>query len=108
VLYNLVLNGLVHGGGGLSVEIGTVAGHVSVSVVDHGRGIRREDRDALFRAFQREGDVADGKGVGLGLAIASSFAEILGGELTVEDTPGGGCTMVLELPSGLERAEPPA
>ena len=33
---------------------------------------------------------ADGTGVGLGLAIARGFVEAMGGELTIEDTPGGG------------------
>jgi two-component system sensor histidine kinase KdpD len=98
VLYNLVLNGLVHGGGKLTVEVGRLGGEVSVRVVDHGPGLRSSEREDVFKAFQRSGDVADGKGVGLGLAIARGFAEILGGELSIEDTPGGGCTMVLVLP----------
>ena len=104
VLYNLVLNGLVHGGGKLSVEVGTLGGDVSIRVVDHGPGLRPAEREDVFKAFQRSGDVAGGKGVGLGLAIARGFTEILGGELSVEDTPGGGCTMVLVLP--MRRPEP--
>ena len=103
ILYNLVLNGLVHGGGALKVELGDVAGRATVRVVDHGPGVRVAEQAAIFTAFQRSGDVADGKGVGLGLAIARGFTEILGGELTVEDTPGGGCTMILDLPSTSER-----
>ena len=34
-------------------------------------------------------------GVGLGLAVARGFVEAMDGELSVEDTPGGGLTMVL-------------
>jgi two-component system sensor histidine kinase KdpD len=35
--------------------------------------------------------------VGLGLAVAKGFVEVMGGELTIEDTPGGGVTMVISL-----------
>jgi two-component system sensor histidine kinase KdpD len=44
------------------------------------------------------GDKPNGEGVGLGLAVAKGFVEALGGALTVEDTPGGGTTMVVSLP----------
>jgi two-component system sensor histidine kinase KdpD len=33
--------------------------------------------------------------VGLGLAVARGFVEAMGGELVIEETPGGGLTMVL-------------
>jgi two-component system sensor histidine kinase KdpD len=44
------------------------------------------------------GDSPQGSGVGLGLAVARGFVEAMGGDLTAEDTPGGGTTMVLSLP----------
>ncbi len=44
-------------------------------------------------------------GVGLGLAVARGFTEIIGGELDIEDTPGGGCTVVIRLPAP-DAAEP--
>ncbi|MBV8160554.1 MAG: hypothetical protein JO265_06490, partial [Acidimicrobiia bacterium] len=47
---------------------------------------------------QRLGDNPNGAGVGLGLAVAKGFVEAVGGELSVEDTPGGGTTMVATLP----------
>ena len=42
-----------------------------------------------------------GVGVGLGLAVARGFVEAVGGELDVEDTPGGGCTMVVRIPESV-------
>jgi two-component system sensor histidine kinase KdpD len=42
--------------------------------------------------------------VGLGLAVARGFVEAMGGTLNAEDTPGGGLTMVLTLPSANGRA----
>ncbi|MGD0313380.1 MAG: ATP-binding protein [Acidimicrobiales bacterium] len=96
---NLIDNALIHGGGvGLRVEAGTVAGRMDIRVIDRGPGIRREDRDRVFRPFQRLGDSQNLAGVGLGLAVARGFVEAVGGELDAEDTPGGGCTMVIRLP----------
>ncbi|MFF9091315.1 ATP-binding protein [Streptomyces sp. NPDC014991] len=37
--------------------------------------------------------------VGLGLAIARGFTEAMNGTLTPTDTPGGGLTMTLTLPT---------
>jgi two-component system sensor histidine kinase KdpD len=73
---------------------------VDVRVIDRGPGIPRNDRELVFQPFQRVVDNrADGGGVGLGLAIARGFVEAMGGELTIEDTPGGGTTMVVGLPA---------
>jgi two-component system sensor histidine kinase KdpD len=95
---NLVDNALIHAAGvGLRVEAGTVAGRVDIRVIDRGPGIRREDRETIFRPFQRLGDSDNQAGVGLGLAVARGFVEAVGGDLDVEDTPGGGCTMVIRL-----------
>ncbi len=73
---------------------------VDVLVIDRGPGIPPADRDLVFQPFQRLVDHrVDGNGVGLGLAIARGFVEAMGGELTIEDTPGGGVTMVVGLPA---------
>ena len=96
---NLVDNSLIHAAGdGLRVEAGAVAGYVDIRVVDRGPGIRREDQELVFQPFQRLGDSQNGIGVGLGLAVTRGFVEAAGGDLEIEDTPGGGCTMVIRIP----------
>jgi len=79
------------------IEAGTIAGRVDLRVIDGGCGIAVADRERVFRPFQRLGDSPNGDGVGLGLAVAKGFVEAMGGELSIEDTPGGGCTMVVSL-----------
>jgi two-component system sensor histidine kinase KdpD len=79
------------------VTAGLVDGVVDVRVVDRGPGVPEADRERLFMPFQRLGDSATGEGVGLGLAVAKGFVEAMGGELEVEDTPGGGLTIVARL-----------
>ena len=98
-LANLIDNALIHAGeNGIRIEAGPVAGRVDIRVIDRGPGIRPADRDRVFRPFQRLGDSQNRGGVGLGLAVARGFVEAVGGELDVEDTPGGGCTMVVRIP----------
>ena len=80
------------------VEAGAIAGRVDLRVVDTGPGIPLDAREDVFRPFQRLGDSPNGTGVGLGLAVARGFVVAMGGDITAEDTPGGGTTMVLSLP----------
>jgi two-component system sensor histidine kinase KdpD len=80
------------------VEAGVVGDELHVRVVDRGPGIKVEDRERVFRPFQRLGDRSNGAGVGLGLAVARGFIDAVGAELTLDDTPGGGTTMTVAVP----------
>jgi two-component system sensor histidine kinase KdpD len=79
------------------VTAGRVDGTVDVRIVDRGPGVAEADRDRLFMPFQRLGDTRQDEGVGLGLAVARGFVEAMGGEVEVEETPGGGLTVVVRL-----------
>ncbi|WP_369226104.1 DUF4118 domain-containing protein [Streptomyces sp. R39] len=85
------------------VSASALADRVEVRVVDRGPGVPDEAKDRIFEPFQRYGDSPRGVGVGLGLAVARGFAESVGGTLDAEDTPGGGLTMVLAVPTAPER-----
>jgi two-component system, OmpR family, sensor histidine kinase KdpD len=80
------------------VEAGAVGDRIDLRIVDRGPGVPPDQRTRIFQPFQRLGDRGNGTGVGLGLAVARGFVEAMSGELTVDDTPGGGLTMVLSLP----------
>jgi two-component system sensor histidine kinase KdpD len=82
--------------GRVRVEAAAVRDRVTLVVVDQGPGIADDERERVFRPFQRLVD--HGGGVGLGLAIARGFVTAMDGELAIEDTPGGGTTMVVSLP----------
>jgi len=81
---------------------------VSLRVIDHGDGVPGESLRAIFEPFQRLGDVPRGEGVGLGLAVAKGLLEAMGGSLTAEETPGGGLTMIIDLPAAEQSEEPSA
>jgi two-component system sensor histidine kinase KdpD len=76
-----------------------VGTRVLLRVIDRGKGIPVDDRERVFQPFQRLDDAAprSGAGVGLGLAVARGFTRAMRGELTIDDTPGGGTTMIVEL-----------
>ena len=80
------------------VDAGQGKSHWVLSVTDQGPGISPEHRERIFHAFQR-GTMQGEAGVGLGLAIASRAASLLGGRLTVESTPTVGSTFSLTLPA---------
>ena len=81
-----------------------VGSRVELRVVDHGPGITAADRKRIFQPFCRLGAPGDGTGVGLGLAVARSLAETMGGTVEPESTPGGGLTMVFTLPAAVAMA----
>jgi two-component system sensor histidine kinase KdpD len=96
---NVLSNALTHSPEGrkVRVEAGTVGGRVDLRVIDQGSGVPPAERAHMFRPFQRLGDAQNGNGVGLGLAVARGFMEAMGGEISVDDTPGGGLTVVLTM-----------
>lgn len=73
---------------------------VLIRVIDQGPGIAEDQREAVFEPFYRlEGSRnRNSGGVGLGMTIAREAAERLGGQLRLEETPGGGLTAVMRLP----------
>lgn len=101
VLANLLANALRHSPPGTPPRLraSAHAGRVELRVVDQGPGVRPEDRERIFTAFQRLGDTDNSAGLGLGLALSRGLTEAMGGTLLPEDTPGGGLTMTVSLPA---------
>jgi signal transduction histidine kinase len=73
---------------------------ISVTIDDFGPGIPPDQRDLVFRPFYRveASRNRDSGGTGLGLAIVQSIVLTHGGEISLDDRPGGGLRITLRLP----------
>ena len=91
-----------HGTIGLAVsQLTTIQGDfVSFSISDTGIGMTTKQLGRLFEAFN-QGDNSTSRnygGTGLGLVISRHFCRMLGGDITVESSPGQGSTFTFNLP----------
>ncbi|MBC1183695.1 response regulator [Brevundimonas sp. WCHBH090558] len=77
---------------------------LTLTVIDQGAGIAPEAMSRLFTPFaQGSAEVARTYGgTGLGLTVSRELARLMGGDLTVESTPGQGAafTLCVDLPAG--------
>ena len=83
----------------VEVELADQHGLVRVTVADHGPGVPPEERERVFERFVRGTDATDPVGAGIGLAITREFIQAHGGQCWLEETPGGGATVVMTLPA---------
>ena len=114
VLSNLLDNAakFTPDGGDISLSLRTDAGHAVLEVRDSGRGIDPALLRELFRPFvqSREHELHRGvTGLGLGLALAKTLAELHGGSLEARSAGADrGSEFVLRLPLAESSAEPAA
>ena len=105
---NLVDNALKYAPNGeaITVRASSLAeqNEVRVDVVDHGPGVRPEDRARIFERFVRlpreaEHSKSPLRGSGIGLALVKHIAESHGGRAWVESTLGEGATFSFTIPA---------
>jgi signal transduction histidine kinase len=99
VVHNLLENARCHAPGSVVTIDSLVAdGWVMLRVSDRGPGVPPSHRAAVFeRSFRCPGTVSPG--TGLGLYIAQRSMREQGGDIWLEDGPGGGTSFILGLPA---------
>ncbi len=114
VIVNLVENAEGHGGGIRRVLVEPSEAHdapdrVRICVEDNGPGVPPDRREQVFERFARAPrlpGVSDTGGVGLGLSLVVEHVRLHGGQVWIEDAPGGGARFVVELPVTRSMASP--
>ncbi len=94
LLANLISNAYRYGreGGHIWVRLSSEAGQITLSVVDDGIGIAKDEQDKVFRRFYQADKSHSGSGTGLGLSMAYGIAHFHGGDITIESELGKGST----------------
>ncbi len=105
ILFNLVSNALKYTDKG-SVQVITRyfpenqnTGELTFTVKDSGMGIHPDNHRKIFEGFSRirNKDERSMDSTGLGLAISEKLAHLLGGEISLQSTPGKGTAFTLHL-----------
>ncbi len=79
-----------------------------VRVADTGMGIKEEDKDKLFKSFQRLDERKNHsiEGTGLGLHITSSLLQMMDGSISFESEYGKGSVFCITVPQKVVKAAP--
>jgi two-component system NtrC family sensor kinase len=89
-----------HGNAGGALSIDTfenAAGQAEIVIADNGCGVKPENIEKIFTPFFTTKPV--GKGTGLGLPVCYGIVCKMGGDISVESTPGKGTTFLIRLPA---------
>lgn len=99
ILNNLLSNAIKYSpeGSPVDVRVADRGSNVVIDVSDQGIGIPQKDQAQLFESFHRASNVGDRPGTGLGLAIVKTAAELHGGKIEVDSTPGKGTRFTVTL-----------
>ena len=101
ILINLVENAAKYApDASIELRATCTGADVHFSVMDHGPGIPERDRERVFERFVQldQSSTRRQGGTGLGLHLCRQLAELVDGQLTLDETPGGGCTFGLTIP----------
>ncbi|WP_052665526.1 sensor histidine kinase [Nitriliruptor alkaliphilus] len=101
-VHSLLDNALRHTPAGTQVTVRLTADetHLSLVVEDDGPGVPEPERAGLFAPFaQGEGAAtAANPGTGIGLALVDRFVRVHGGQVHLDERPGGGARVTVDLP----------
>ena len=99
ILRNLLANGIKYTDRGeVRLSARVLGPLLELTVTDTGIGIPAGLHEHVFEEFYQVPGVGRG-GTGLGLPYARRLARILGGDLVLSSAPGGGTSVVLDLPN---------
>jgi len=111
ILVNLAGNAVKFtASGGVEITVEARDDELAIRVADTGPGIDSSAQPGIWEPFHQV-TIAGGvkpEGTGLGLSISRELAQLLGGSISLESTPGRGSTFSLHLPLSPEAGATPA
>ena len=98
VFLNILDNAAKHGGEGKQIDADIVweDDSILIRIRDYGPGIPEDELSLVKRKFYKGSSKA--RGSGIGLAVCDEIVQMHGGALTLENAPGGGTLVTIELP----------
>ena len=102
VITNIISNAIKYtpDGGSITVSVTCDNDTATVAIQDTGKGIKKEDIPKVFDKFRQLENIAHhSDGSGLGMSIAKSIIDRLGGSIRIESEPGKGTTVFFTLPA---------
>lgn len=107
VIHNLLLNATQHSpsGGRIRLKFFYDSGHLSIQVMDRGKGFPASELLSAFNKFYRGKDAIAG-GTGLGLSIVKGFVEAHKGTVSAENRQNGGALFTVKLPVEVSSINP--
>ncbi len=99
-LHNILANAFKYSVGKLSpfIRVGFSKNYFTISVVDYGIGIPKQDTQKLFTSFFRASNTGNIAGTGIGLMVAKYFTEQHKGYVTFRSKPNEGSIFTIKLP----------
>jgi signal transduction histidine kinase len=106
IVINLLDNAVKYGGGEgpVTLRASLAGGRARLELDDAGPGIAPADRVRVWEPFVRLERTPAVAGSGIGLAVVRELVVAHGGTCRVEEAPGGGTRVVVELPQGRRAA----
>ncbi len=109
VVLNLLDNAVKYGpvGQTVTLRVALIGNRVRITVEDQGPGIPKEDRERVWEPYRRlERDVSAAVGgSGIGLSVVRELVALHSGTVAIEDAPGGGARVVVEIPGARRRGD---
>jgi signal transduction histidine kinase len=105
VFDNLLDNAGKYGRPPVHIEVEAGPASVIVKILDGGPGVPEAERERVFERFQRLDGSGAQPGLGLGLSIVRGLVRRLGGDVWVEEAPGGGAAFTVSLPNAERRKQ---
>ncbi len=83
----------------ITIEVKSLNNKVSISIIDQGMGMSKDDQQHLFERFFRASNVSNIQGTGLGLHIVMRYIKMLDGDIAVKSELNNGSSFTIQIPN---------